>query len=62
MYKVHLIAKIFNKTEGIYYLKIFSHVVKMTIMRIILSLIAISNWYLHQLDVKTAFLRNDLNE
>lgn len=34
----------------------------MTTIRILLSLTASKNWYLHQLDVNTTFLQGDLEE
>jgi hypothetical protein len=40
----------------------FSPVVKMTSIRTILGLVAVEEFYLEQLDVKTTFLHGDLEE
>ena len=52
----------FAQRKGIDFEEIFSPVVKMTSICTILSIVAIEDLHLEQLDVKTAFLHGDLNE
>jgi hypothetical protein len=52
----------FAQKKGIDFDEIFSHVVKMTSIRTILSLVAVEDLHLEQLDVKTTFLHGDLEE
>jgi hypothetical protein len=61
-YKARFVIKGFAQKKGIYFDEIFSLVVKMTSIRNILSLVAIEYLHLEQLDVKTSFLRGDLDE
>jgi ATP-binding cassette subfamily B (MDR/TAP) protein 1 len=61
-YKVRLVVKGFQQKEGINYTDIFSLVVKLTTIRLVLSIVATKGLYLEQLDVKTAFLHGDLEE
>ncbi|GJY86024.1 retrovirus-related pol polyprotein from transposon TNT 1-94 [Tanacetum coccineum] len=61
-YKVGLVAKGFNQNKGIDYTKTFAPVGKMVTVRIVLSISSINNWFVHQLDIKNAFLYGDLNE
>jgi ATP-binding cassette subfamily B (MDR/TAP) protein 1 len=56
------VVKGFQQKEGIDYTEIFSHVIKLTTIRLVLSIVATKGLYLEQLDVKTAFLRGDLEE
>jgi ATP-binding cassette subfamily B (MDR/TAP) protein 1 len=61
-FKARLVVKGFAQKEGIDFAEIFSLVVKMTSIRTILSLVAVEDLHLEQLDVKTAFLHGDLEE
>ena len=61
-YKARLVVKGFAQKKGIDFDEIFSPVVKMTSTKTILSLVAVENLHLEQLDVKIAFLHGDLEE
>jgi hypothetical protein len=61
-YKARLVVKGFSEKKCIYFDEIFYHVVKMTSIRTILSLVEIEDLHLEQLDVKTYLLRGDLEE
>lgn len=61
-YKARLVAKGFTQTLSIDFFHTYAPVAKMTIVRVILSLAAIQNWTLHQLDITNAFLHGDLHE
>jgi len=61
-YKARLVVKGFQQRQGIEFTKIFSPIVKMTTIKVILSLVAAENLHLEQLDVKTGFLHGDLEE
>ena len=62
MYKAKLVVKGFNQRKGIDYDEIFSPVVRMTSIRVILSLAASLNLEIEHMDVKTSFLHGDLEE
>ena len=61
-YKARLVVKGFNQKQGIDFNEIFSLVVKMGSIRVVLGLVASLDLELEKLDVKTAFLHDDLKE
>jgi len=56
------VVKGFQQKKGIDYTEIFFPVVKLTTIRLVLSIVVTKGLYLEQLDVKTAFLHGDLEE
>ena len=54
-FKASLVVKGYSQRKGIYYVEIFSLVVKLTSIRILLSIIASENLHLEKMDVKTIF-------
>ena len=60
--KACLVAKGYVQTYGVDYSDTFSPVAKMTSVWLFISLAATYNWDLHQLDIKNAFLHDDLQE
>lgn len=61
-FKARLVVKGFQQVHNIDYTKVFSPIVKMTAIRILLSIVAEEGFHLEQMDVKTAFLHEDLEE
>jgi hypothetical protein len=61
-YKAHLVAKGNHQQAGLDFDETFSPVVKLAIVRIVLSLAAQNKWSLRQLDVSNAFLHGSLKE
>ncbi|KAK2455989.1 putative mitochondrial protein [Trifolium repens] len=61
-YKARLVAKGFRQRENIDFFDTFSPVTRITSIRVLISIAAIYNLTLHQMDVKTAFLNGDLEE
>ena len=60
-FKARLVVKGYSQRKGIDYAEIFSHVVKLTSIRILLSVVESENLHLEQMDVKTVFLHGDLD-
>ena len=61
-FKARLVAKGFTQREGIDFSKTFSPVSSKDSFKIIISLVAHYDLVLHQMDVRTAFLNDNLNE
>jgi len=62
LYKARLVAKVYTQVEGINYIVTFSPTAKFTTLRCILTIETAKNWFTYQLDVKNAFLYDDLHE
>lgn len=60
--KARLVTQGFSQEAGFDYTETFSLVVRHTIFRMILSMVAMKGWGLQQLDVKNAFLHGELEE
>ncbi|WJZ91115.1 hypothetical protein VitviT2T_010218 [Vitis vinifera] len=61
-FKARLVAKGFKQREGIDYFDTYVPVARTTSIRILFALASIHNPFVHQMDVKTTFLNEDLNE
>ena len=61
-YKARFVAKGFHQTHGIDYTKTFSPVVKVSTIRVVLSLAILNQWVVRQVDVNNIFLNGILVE
>ena len=61
-HKARLLARGFTQQYGLDFQETFSHVAKITTLRLILSLAASQHWHLAQLDMNNAFLNDSLDE
>jgi hypothetical protein len=61
-YKARLVAKGFTQKEDEDFFDTYSPVARLTIIRVLLSLVASHGLLVHQMDVKTAFLNGELEE
>jgi hypothetical protein len=61
-YKAHWVLRGFSQEQGIDFDETFSPVVKLTTVRVILSIALSLKWKTRQLDVKNAFLHGKLAE
>ena len=57
-----MVEKGYSQKEGIDYNETFAPVAKMNTIRMVVSLAAKFGWEIHQMDVKSAFLKGDLHE
>ena len=60
--KARLVAKGYAQTYGINYSDTFSPIAKLASIQLFISLAAIHNWPLYQLDIKNVFLHGDIQE
>jgi hypothetical protein len=61
-YKARLVIKGYSQKEGEDYFDTYSHVARLTTIRVLLSLAASHGLIVHQMDIKTAFLHGELDE
>jgi ATP-binding cassette subfamily B (MDR/TAP) protein 1 len=61
-YKAHIVVKGFRQEYGMDFDEVFSRVIKLQTLRVLLGVVALEDFELLQLDVKTTFLHGDLDE
>jgi hypothetical protein len=61
-YKARLVIKGYSQKEGEDFFNTYSHVARLTTIRVLLSLAASHGLLIHQMDIKTTFLNGELDE
>ena len=61
-YKAQLVAKSYTKKESEDFFDMYSHVARLTTIRMLLFLATSYGLIVHQMDVKIAFLNGELDE
>jgi hypothetical protein len=56
-HKARLVAKGYAQKEGVYYDEVFAPVARLETVRVLLALAAQGNWQVHNMDVKSTFLK-----
>jgi hypothetical protein len=60
--KTRLVAQGFSQVEGLDFEKIFAHVARLEAIRILLAFVASKRFKLYQMDVKSSFLNDVIQE
>jgi len=61
-FKARIVAKGYSQTEGVDYFDTFATFVKISSIKVILALVNIQGWVIHQMDAVSTFLNGDVQE
>ncbi|KAK3039330.1 hypothetical protein RJ639_028730 [Escallonia herrerae] len=61
-YKSRLFVKGYKQRAGIDYDEVFAPIVRLETIRLLISLVSLNKWKIHQMDMKSAFLNGFLDE
>ena len=61
-YKARLVVKCYRQKKGVDYFDTYSHVTRITFIRMLIAIAVLYNLEIHQMDVKTAFLNGELDD
>jgi hypothetical protein len=61
-HKAHLVVKGYAQRQGVDYDEVFAPLARMEAVRLLVALAAHEGWFIHHMDVKSAFLNGDLSE
>lgn len=61
-HKARLITRGFIPREGIHFEEVFVLVARMESILLLLALVAAKDWHVHHMNMKSAFLNNELSE
>lgn len=61
-YKARLVVKCYKQKEGMDYFDTYSPITRIISIRMLIAIVALNNLEIHQMDVKTAFLNEYLDE
>jgi hypothetical protein len=60
-YKARLVVKGYKQKEGVDYFDTYSPVIRITSIRMLITIVALHKLEIHQMDVKIAFLNCELD-